>query len=352
MKAQPDLLVFSNGKPVTTKEEFAERRKELVSVLAHEEYGFLPPVLGKPRWTLQKTNGERFCAGLAEENDMTVTLDTDKGEFTFPVKLLMPKTDKKLPLVVFLSFSKSIYNRSFPVEEVLEGAAVAYICYEDVTSDDIDMTNGLAGMFSRPTDGTGFGKISIWAYAASRVLDCLLETDWFDEEKTAVIGHSRLGKTALWCGANDERFKFVISNNSGCSGAAYERIKHENSETIASITKVFPYWFCENMYKYASAPDERKFDQHFLLAAMAPRHVLVGSSALDDWADPYSEQLSLYFASDAFRLFENSDYEKLLNKAEVGEEINSGKLNYHLRAGEHFLSRKDWLIYMKTILSE
>ena len=220
------------------------------------------------------------------------------------------------------------------------------IYYNDVTTDDGAMENGLAGMFTRNNDGTGYGKISLWAYAASRVLDYLETRDEIDMEHAGVIGHSRLGKTALWCGANDTRFKYIVSNDSGCSGAAYERDKHEGAETVKIITNAFPFWFCENFLKYVGHEDERNFDQHFLLAASAPRCVLINSASMDLWADPMSEQESCIGASPAWEVQGLKGYEGPAEQAKVGQAWTDGSIGYLRRDGIHFLSRADWLTAM------
>ena len=201
-------------------------------------------------------------------------------------------------------------------------------------------------MYRRKYDGTDWGKISMWAWGASRVLDYLLTRSEVDSENVAVIGHSRLGKTALWCAAQDERFRFAFSNDSGCAGAALERIKHENAETIESITRVLPYWFCENYHRYAKNVESMPFDQHFLLGAIAPRFLCVGSASLDAWADPYSEQLCCCEASQAWEVNGHMGFVGPKESAHIGDSFHEGNIGYHLRDGIHFLGRTDWLQYM------
>ena len=188
------------------------------------------------------------------------------------------------------------------------------------------------------------GKIRMWAWAASRALDYALTLECLDPDRAAVIGHSRLGKTALVAGMLDERFKMVISNDSGCSGAAILRGK--KGEMIEKITNVFPHWFCDNYKKYAGKEDEQPFDQHFLVAASAPRHVYVASAELDWWADPVSEFLSCYAADEVYRRLGLTGF--------VCEDVipqplckyQEGMIGYHVRTGDHYLGREDWNLYM------
>lgn len=345
MKFEPELMIMKNGKKVETADDWKLRREELVDILSAEEYGYMPKACGKTVFVSEPVNDTQ-CAGHATCEKITATFPTEKGDFTFSFHLTVPTSEGKHPLFVIMNFGDYVYGKYIPLEEIVDnGFAVAKIYYKDITTDDNDMTNGLSGMYSRPTDGTGYGKISLWAFAMSRALDCVIDRPEIDSTKVAAIGHSRLGKTALWCGANDERFTYVISNDSGCGGAAYERTKHANAETIADMNINFPFWFCENRQKYAGHENEMPFDQHFLIAASAPRKVFVGSANLDLWADPYSEQLSCIGAKPAFELSgKKCDIPE--EPAKVGDDFQSGDVAYHLREGKHFLSRADWQSYM------
>ena len=199
-------------------------------------------------------------------------------------------------------------------------------------------------------DDEDWGKIGMWAFAASRLLDYLLTFDYVDRKRVGVMGHSRLGKTALWAGANDERFTHVFSNDSGCSGAAITRKKV--GETFPRIADVFDYWFCENMQKISKDVETSEsvcFDQHFLLAACAPRKVYVGSAQLDTWADPISEFLCCHAASPAWEILGETGFISPDRLPDAWDRFADGNIGYHLRPGEHFLSRHDWKRYVDFI---
>lgn len=349
MKFYPDLLTFKDGGKVESTADWAERRKELINILAEDEYGFSPEAPEKVEVSIEK-NKDCNCSGHAELEHITLSFDTPKGKFSFPFNFFVPK--KKSPLILHINFRSAPYDKYCPSEEVIDnGFALASFCYKDVTSDDGDFTNGLAAMYDRD-ESNGWGKISMWAWAASRVLDYLVTRPEVDTDNIAVAGHSRLGKTTLWCAAQDERVKYALVNGSGCSGAAYERIKHGDSETTEAITRVFPYWFCGNYKKYADKADEMPFDQHFAIAACAPRYVIVGDAREDAWADQYSSQLSCVGASPAWKLLGKDGFIGPEEAAKSGDRFADGDIGYHLRDGRHYIGRADWNSYMKFIKSK
>lgn len=186
------------------------------------------------------------------------------------------------------------------------------------------------------------GAISAWAWGLSRMADALEKIDLVDTRSLAVAGHSRLGKTALWAGANDERFKLVISNNSGNGGAALAR--RNFGEDLTSLWMIRSNWFCDNMVRYAGLEDELPVDQHQLLALTAPRGLYVASSSQDYTADFKGEYLSAYHASKIWRHYgmEGVDSPELPpENTPVG-----GMVHYHIKTGPHSMTLYDWEQYI------
>lgn len=332
--------------------DWESRRREIAELLQKEVYGYRP---GEPEEiSFTELEGESFykgfCAGKAPLKKIEIKGKICGREFAFPMYAVIPKTAGKHPFFVHINFRDDVPDRYMPTEEIIDnGFAVFSFCYKDVTSDDGDFDNGLAGVLynGRKRQGSDCGKIAMWSWAASRVMDYCQTLDCLDFGKSAVVGHSRLGKTALITGMLDERFQFVISNDSGCTGAAISRQKV--GENVSTICNVFPYWFAPNYVKYSNKEDEMPFDQHFLVAASAPRYVYVASAKEDTWADPDSEYLSCCAAGEVYERLGLKGFihpDRLPVPTDV---LHEGTIGYHLRYGSHYLSREDWLHYFDFI---
>ena len=335
----PDLLENTQNAA-----DWSARRRELLRLLEQYDYGVTPPAV--PAVGEEGKRDDGFCAGKGESWETVVSFDTPKGRFSFPVFVGMPKAGRPCPTIVFLNFRPDVPDKYLPAEELIDrGYGFARIYYQDVTSDDADLTNGLAGMFGLAGRGPdGMGKIGCWAYAASRCLDYLLTIPEVDPARVAVCGHSRLGKTALWCGAQDERFAAVFGNNAGAGGDAVYRGKR--GEQIADLVRVFPYWFCPRLAEYAGREADFPLDQHFLLAAAAPRPVAVVGAEEDIWADPVAQLISCAAASDAYRLLGKKGIVLPEELPAPGTALIGDGVGFLHRPHRHALCRTDWNFYL------
>lgn len=327
-------------------------REEMLEILQREEYGFMPPPPEKISFSKTQLRNDNVFAGKGKLWEISVTCTVNGRDFTFPASFLIPEGEGPFPFIVNLNFEKNIPNFYFPAEEILDNGFAAFNLYfKDVTSDNDDFTDGLSELFypDGKRNDTDAGKIALWAWGASRILDYAETDPRLDMNNAAVSGHSRLGKTALVAAAFDTRFRFSHSNDSGCSGAAIAR--ENTGETVSDICRVFPYWFCENYKKYADNEAEMPFDQHFLLASISPRFVSVASASEDGWACPENEQLSCFAASPAF-LKDGVKGFICDRKAGIGEKFTDGHIGYFIKEGRHFFSRQDWQYLLDFIKSK
>ncbi len=348
------ILQRNDGTDVTP-ETWEQRRQELLEALQVHSYGFTPPA---PRrvWGEVLQEDPNAYAGKVREVGISVSFETEHGICTFPVSLYIPKVPEKPPVFLHLAF-RPVPDRYIPVEEITDsGFALAVVCYKDMVNDNHfgDFSDGIAAHFGTGPDraSDAWGKIGMWAYGASRVLDYLIaeRSQELDTGKVAVIGHSRLGKTALWAAAQDTRFWCAVSNNSGYGGAASS--KHGTGERVRDFMRVGSWdWYCENFKDYTDEKEDCKpYDQAYLLALIAPRYLCVGSAAEDRGADPEAEFLTSLWASSAWELLGEKGL--VLPKETMpvpGDHFKEGKVGYHLRSGRHFLSREDWNHYIRFL---
>ncbi len=333
-----------------------KRREEMADILQKNVYGYLPRTEYSLTCSEPRYIERRYACGNVAYSITELTVTVKNESRTFKVDRLLHCDGKKRPLVINIAFHPLSNSQYFPIEEMSEyDADFLSFCYKEVTSDDGNFDDGLAPLLT--SKDAPCGKLAIWAWAAQRVLDYGLTLPGTDRKNTAVAGHSRLGKTALLCAMTDERFKYVLSNASGCMGAslAHGSTGEASSEKGAArrenyrdIIKNFPFWFSPEFADHATETVSPLFDQHYLVAAIAPRFVLAGSCSLDAWADPQSEQLCCAAASPAWEMLGEDGFicDRL---ASPGEAFLSGRVGYFMIESKHFMSRHSWRHLMDFI---
>jgi hypothetical protein len=354
----PDPLKTIAGQKIASPKEWKHtRRPEILELFRANVYGRAP--VGRPaklKFEIKKTT-RMALAGKATRKLVDIHFSGPGGKGVIQLAVFIPNNIPK-PVPGFMLIcnrdrtnidpARKIKSPFWPAERIVERGYVAAAFHNsDLDPDKHDgFKDGVHGIFDpqdTPRSADAWGTIAAWAWGASRVMD-YFETDKdIDATRMAVVGHSRGGKTSLWCGALDERFALVISNESGCTGAALARRK--KGESIKAINRGFPHWFCAKYKQYNGKEDELPVDQHQLIALMAPRLVYVASASGDSWADPEGEFLSCVHAEPVYRLFGLRG----LGSAKMpkpGQPLHGGHIGYHLRAGKHNLVESDWNHFM------
>ena len=379
----PDPLVMRNGERVRDAKTWQDRRRpEILELYRTEFFGRSPARPAEVNFEV--ASREKALNGRAVRERVTVWLAGRDGP-KMDLLLYLPAAAKK-PSPVFLGLgfagnhtvsadpgvplaqewtrdratdtvvkrraeekSRGSATAAWQLAKVLEhGYGLATVYCGDIEPDLVGgIGSGIRPLFYRPGQtqpaADDWGALAAWAWGLSRAMDYLESDRGVDARRVAVIGHSRMGKAALWAGAQDTRFSIVISNESGEGGAAITR--RDFGERIADLNRVFPYWFSGNYKKYDNREDELPVDAHMLLALIAPRPLYVASAADDLWADPHGEFLAVVNASPVY---------ELLGKEGIGTNLMPDihqpiqhTVAYHIRAGEHGITAYDWEQYLK-----
>ena len=393
----PELLVTDNGKVVRNSKEWETiQRPVLLAKFTEHMYGKVP---AKPKDIHFKTTylDKNALHGKATRKEITIYFTKGEQGPSMVVLLYLPNQVKtKVPVMIGLNFTgnhaaqfdstititdnwkrintnnaptmikewparrmgwkpstnNKIPNRGeeahrWPVEEIISsgyGLATAY--YEDLEPDQpegwkIGIRNTLQHELNIKPES--WGSISAWAWGLSRMMDYLETDDRVNEKQVVVTGLSRLGKTSLWAGVNDQRFAIVVSNDSGEGGASLS--KRIYGETIELINRVNPHWFIEKYKTYNFAPEKMPFDQHMLISLAAPRPIYIASAIEDKPADPKGEFLSGKFAEPAYALYGKKGL-GVENQPQVDTPVGES-IGYHVRTGGHDILLYDWQQFIR-----
>ncbi len=381
----PDPLIMHDGTKVSDADAWRnKRRAEILRLFEDHVYGRSPKAVDKTTFEVTSLDANAL-GGKATRKEVAVFLTGKRDGPRMDLLLYLPNAaSKPIPAFLGLNFygnhcvhadpgitlskqwmrptremgvlnnrateaSRGCQAHRWQVEMVLDrGYALATVYYGDIEPDFPDgWKQGLRAALSPQGKDTVFqpkdwGAIGAWAWGLSRVMDYLEQEPAVDAKRVAVMGHSRLGKTALWAGAQDERFAIVISNNSGEGGASL--VRRRFGEAIHHSVSMVPYWYCTQYRQYAWHEADLPVDAHMLISLIAPRPVYVASATKDLWADPRGEFLAAKHAEPVYQLLGRAG----LDVADMppADHPVGDFIGYHVRTGEHDVTAYDWEQYL------
>jgi hypothetical protein len=359
----PDPLVLQNGQPVRDADTWLKRRRaELIKLYETEIFGRVPERAPKIKFELIETDNRALDGAAVRQRIVGRCGDNPDGP-KFNVSLYLPtEANAPMPVLLHVSFfgttvpsdsgtnaARPGFSETVPLADFLaRGYAYATFRYTDVEGD--SRTNNLSRLRkialapgqTQPADDE-WGTITAWAWTASRVLDHLETERAVDAKKVALIGHSRLGKTALWAGALDPRFAMVFASCSGEMGAALAR--RDYGETVDDMVVNFPWWFAGNFQKYAGRWNDMPVDAHTVIALNAPRPVFITGGTQDQWADPRGQFLAMLAADPVYRLLGKKGL-GTIEQPPLDTPVINGELGFLYHTGPHATTPADWKAFL------
>ncbi len=393
-KEMPDPLIMLNGQRVRTKEQwFKQRRPELKMLFEHYMYGYAPPPPKKVAYKVERVDPNAL-GGKATLKEVTIILAGADGPKIHVLLVVPNKRKGPAPVFVGVNFCgnhavladpkirlstawmypgrKGVKNNrateaargteidTWAIEQTIDrGYAVATFYSGDVDPDRKDVREGVQRFFPltptplpRGERGRGeggehdWGTIMAWAWGIQRVVDYLVTDADVDARAIIVVGHSRLGKTALLAGAMDERIAVIIPLQAGMGGTSPNRRTVNSSvkrESVKRINTSFPHWFNGTYKHFNDQPEKLPFDQNALVALCAPRPVLFANAEDDQWADP-AGQFNVLLAADPVYRFLGVEGLAVKKMPPLGKLVDS-RLGYYIRAGKHSMTKGDWRVF-------
>jgi hypothetical protein len=349
----PDPLVLANGKPVRDARTWMkERRPELIRVYEAEIFGRIPRRTPAVAWRVAETDLSAR-EGTAVRKRIVGRIGDAPGAPEITVTLYTPANARaRVPVILLMNFGGGgapVADAPVAADIIARGWGYALAGYQDVQPDRINTFNlGVIGATNAntPPGPDEWGTIGAWAWGVSRIID-YLETDRsVNPKRIAVHGHSRLGKTALWASALDERIAAVYSSCPGEMGAALSR--RDWGETVDDMAQNFPYWFAGSFQKWAGRWNEMPVDAHTLIALSAPRPVFITGGTADQWADPVGEFLAEVAAGPVYRLLGKKDL-GVSALPPLDTPLITGDLGWHYHTGPHAATPADWRAFLQFL---
>jgi hypothetical protein len=351
----PDALAASTGR-VRNPTGWGPRRTEILNLFREHVYGRSPEKPDRLQFETIERN-DRAMDGTATLERVAVLSTRQDRSHRFELTVFLPHRRSGSAPVFLLLNNRPATNTDpsrreksgfWPAEQVIaRGYGIAALQVGELAPDNDKFREGVIRLFEGSSEGArpadAWAGLAAWAWGASRALDYFETNTRVDSRRIAVVGHSRGGKSALWAGAEDERFALVISNESGEGGAALTR--RNFGETLSRITETFPFWFAANYRSFAGRESSLPIDQHMLLSLIAPRALYVASADEDLWSDPRGEFLSLAASSPVFGLWGDRAISADAMPA-LEQPLVSGRRGYHIRHGPHNLTPYDWDRFM------
>lgn len=320
----PELLRFTDGRPVTSPAEWRARRGELLAMLQELAFGHLPPAPA------------RVSAYFLHEYDLSpeeqiagkiYRITAEPYGLSLLVKVITPHASGPFPVIIDGDEGWRYLTNEVQCTVARRGYALALFHRVEIAPDNGANARDF-GLYTACPEGD-FGALAAWAWGYHRVVDFVLGLEHIDSARIAVTGHSRGGKAALLAGATDERIALTAPNNSGCGGSGCLRYPDDGGERLANILRAFPYWFSPRLADYIGREQELPFDLHSLKALVAPRALLTTEALGDLWASPRGTWLTHAATREVYRFLEAED-----------------ALGIYYREGQHEHSLSDW----KTLL--
>lgn len=375
----PDPLTMLDGTRVTSKKQWTDqRRPELKELFQHYMYGHLPAPL--PITAKVERTDPRALGGKATLKEITISFGPPR---TPPIHLLLfVPNERKRPAPAFVGMNfcgnHAVVNDpavrlptvwmygNYPgvkdngatekgrgkhvdvwaLEQSIDrGYAVATFYNGDIDPDRADKREGIQPHLAKKGEKPGphdWGTIAAWTWGIHRAVDYLVTDKDIDKSRIAVVGHSRLGKTALLAAAFDDRIALAIPHQAGCGGTAPSRGKV--GESVKQINTRFPHWFNGTFKEFNNQPERLPFDQHCLAALVAPRPVLFSNAVEDTWANPAGQFEVLRAADPVYRLLGAGGLDAK-TMPEPGKLVDS-TLGYYIRPGKHSMTTGDWKVFL------
>lgn len=321
-----DPFLMPNGNRVSSKQEWQEQRQYIKEMLAHYQYGEMPPTPKNAK--VVETLSVEVYNGTAIRKEYVMKIQRNGKTIDFRFGLIKPVGDAPFPIIIKNDRTINEIPDEINLEAIKRGYIICQYIRTDLSLDDknLELTRG-TGIFPLYPE-YDWGTIAVWAWGYQLLIDYFETQDFVDTKKIVVTGHSRGGKTAFCGGIYDERIAITAPNSSGLGGTASHRYFElgQNEQTIGHASLANPHWWTPEFFKLTGFEARLPYDAHFGKAIIAPRGFFNAHALQDYWANPFGTFLTFEAAKIVY------DW--------MGVEE---RIKMHWRTGGHAQGVIDWL---------